>query len=216
MTRAPKYLKDLEVYEVNTDNRAPVGAEKTAETTASLPVFKKSYRDALIGVKALSVSKQNTRPTMQGRMRKECWPAGHIDGTDGPEKFRQSKQSRQLGKTWQSRQLDMSRVEKTMQLREPWPSDKARKPTGSEQMSRPCQAVKLVQSDIRVIKGDSYSRRIERQQQKDMAKRKVKSKDDRWVVTSDERGCVMVSGSDATRVATKRHSSRPRGWSPSC
>ena len=70
MTRAPKYLKDLEVYKVNTDNRAPVGAEKTAETTASLPVFKKSYRDALIGVKALSVSKQNTEPTTIQSMNK--------------------------------------------------------------------------------------------------------------------------------------------------
>ena len=180
MTRAPKYLEDFEVYEMNIDNGTPVGAEKTAEATASLPVLKKSYRDALIGVKALSVAKPNTKPTLQSRKCKKCWPTGHINKTDEPRKFWQYKKP--------------GPYKGSRQLRKSGQSDEARTPIGSQQMSRPWQSVKLDQSDIGAINKSGNSRRTKRQKQKDMVKRKVKSKDDRWVITSDERGCVVDSG----------------------
>ena len=123
LTRTPKYLEDFEVYEMNIDNGTPVRAEKTAEATASLPVLKKSYRDALIGVKALSVAKQNTEPTIQSRRRKKCWPTGPINETDEPGKFWQFKKP---GPCKDSRQL-----------RKSGQSDEARTPIGSQQMSRP-------------------------------------------------------------------------------
>ena len=52
----------------NPSSRAPEGAKQTDKGSQStnLPMYKKSYRDALIGVKTLRIKSEEIEPNVKG------------------------------------------------------------------------------------------------------------------------------------------------------
>ena len=213
-TRTPKHLEDFELFGVdagansnggtpeyepahmsgNQFDRMPEEEKWTNSGSQStdLPVYKKSYRDALIGVKTIGFGQKDIDSAIKSSCKKH-WPVGQINGAEVKERAKkpwqprapkQPGEFRQLGTTWQPKRLSQSREAGRMQWsKKSWQTGRLRSRQSNEswQLDRPVQAKKCSQTEARYSRMmDSIANRVssrggvERQAQTVMAERKAK------------------------------------------
>ena len=210
-TRTPRYLEDFELFEIdagvnsdsstpgcklahmldNQSSRAPEGAKQTDNGSQStdLPMYKKSYRDALIGVKTLRIKSEEIEPNVKGGCKKSR-PVGRMNDPGElarAKKLWQPEEYRQLSQTWypkrpsrpreagcmkwskKSWQVEKARYSRSRQLNESWQADR----TAQAKKYSDTEARYDRREDSIVNRADSRGR-VKKQAQTAVTERKAK------------------------------------------